>query len=239
MVETPDRGERLKVHSSVSPEKGKFLKDLVIEQNARTTLETGCCYGISGLWICEGLREVQGERHIVIDPFQTQRHRGVGIANLHRAGYGDLVEFHELPAHLALPELEKRGQVLDFAFIDGWHTFDYALVDFFFIDHMLRVGGIVALDDVNMVPLKKLTRYLLTNRNYSVHRCFVDRTEPWFGRTDRVLYHSAKRCEPVRRYLKPETAVRGIDLGIASGSTAIALIKNGDDDRRYDFHAEF
>lgn len=57
MVETPERGERLKVHSSVSPEKGRFLRDLVIERHARFTLETGCCYGISGLWICEGLRE--------------------------------------------------------------------------------------------------------------------------------------------------------------------------------------
>ncbi len=238
-VESADRAQRLKVHSSVSPEKGTFLKDLVIEAKAEVTLETGCLYGISSMWICEGLREAGGKRHIVIDPFQMKKHRGVGIANLERAGFGDVVEFFEQPGHLALPELEKRGQVIDFAFIDGWHTFDYALVDFFYIDHLLRVGGIVAIDDVNLVPLKKLMRYLLTNRHYKVLRCFADRTEPWFNRTERVLYHAGHRFESVRRHLKPETAVRGIDLGIEAGSTAIALVKVKEDDRAPDFHAEF
>jgi len=43
---------------------------------------------------------------------------------------------------------EAQGERIDFAFIDGAHTFDHVLVDFFYIDRMLNVGGIVAFDDV-------------------------------------------------------------------------------------------
>jgi len=37
-----------------------------------------------------------------------------------------------------------RGVKIDFAFVDGWHTFDYTLIDFFYIDKILRSGGLVS-----------------------------------------------------------------------------------------------
>jgi predicted O-methyltransferase YrrM len=74
---------------------------------------------------------------------------GLGLANLDRAGYARLVEFHDEPSYRALPALEAAGQRIEFAFIDGWHTFDYVMVDFFYVDRMLRVGGIVVLDDTS------------------------------------------------------------------------------------------
>lgn len=238
-VHRPDNGEPIRLHSSISADKGRFLRDIIVERRARVTLETGCAFGVSSLWICEGLREAGGERHIVIDRYQHERWDGIGFRNLREAGYGDLVELHHAPAHMALPRIEDRGQMIDFAFIDGWHTFDYALVDFFLIDRVLRVGGVVALDDTNFPSLKKLCRYILTNRHYSVHRCFVDRTEPWYDRTERILYHAGHRMERLRRHLKPETAVRVMDLGMLPGSTCIAFRKDAEDDRPADFHREF
>ena len=35
----------------------------------------------------------------------------------------------------------------DFIFIDGWHTFDYTLVDMFYADRLLRIGGYLLIDD--------------------------------------------------------------------------------------------
>lgn len=238
-VQTPDRAERIEVHSSVSPDKGRFLQGIVTELNADVTLETGCCFGVSGLWICDGLEATGGSRHIVIDPNQHDHWKSIGCNNFKDAGYEHLVEFFNLPAHLALPKLEERNQRIDFAYIDGWHTFDYALADFFFIDRLLRVGGVVALDDTNLPAVQKVCRYILTNRSYGVYRCFVDRGEPWFTRTERLLYHAGRRHQRVRRLLRPETAVPNVDLGMLAGSTCIAIRKESNDDRAWDFHRDF
>jgi len=67
-----------------------------------------------------------------------------------------------------LPELERSGQRVDFAFIDGWHTFDFTLVDFFFIDRMLKVGSVVAFDDANWLAIRKVCRFVKMNLAYSV-----------------------------------------------------------------------
>jgi hypothetical protein len=58
-----------------------------------------------------------------------------------------MIELHEAPSFQVLPKLQADGLRIDFAFIDGCHTFDYAMVDFFYIDKMLRVGGVVVFDD--------------------------------------------------------------------------------------------
>ncbi len=238
-VHTPDRGERVQLNSSISPDKGQFLQRIIRDLDARVTLETGCCFGVSGMWICDALRETGGQRHYIADPYQHEWYKGIGINNLREAGHGELVEFHEQPAHMALPRLEERGVQLDFAFIDGWHTFDYALVDFFLVDRMLKVGGVVALDDPNMIPVKKLCRYIATNRRYSVYRCFVDRVEKWFTRKERLVYHAVKRWPGLRRYFHPEMSTPHIDLGLEAGSTCIAFRKEGHDDRSWDTHADF
>ena len=39
---------------------------------------------------------------------------GIGIENLRRAGYGDIVRLIEAPSYRALSELERSGQRIDF-----------------------------------------------------------------------------------------------------------------------------
>jgi predicted O-methyltransferase YrrM len=160
--------------AATSDEDGLFLQDLVRQVDPTVTLEVGLAYGISALYICDALQLRDGTRHIAIDPYQHDNDsrwgswgNGVGMANLLRAGYGEIVQLIEKPSHLALPELEISGQKIDFAFIDGNHSFDSVLVDFFYIDNMLRVGGIIAFDDAFMPTVKKALRFIATNRHYS------------------------------------------------------------------------
>jgi len=72
----------------------------------------------------------------------------------------------EGPSHLMLPGLLERGVKLDLAFIDGWHTFDYTLLDFFYIDKMLRPGGVVLLHDQSWPSKQKVIRFIMTHRRY-------------------------------------------------------------------------
>lgn len=57
----------------------------------------------------------------------------------------------------------QEQKKFDFAFIDGWHTFDHALIDFFYVSRLLEVGGVVVFHDVDMPSINRLLRYI---RNY-------------------------------------------------------------------------
>ena len=104
---------------------------------------------------------------------------GGGLHNVKRAGFNDRYFFHEEQSQVVLPRLDAAGTRIQFALIDGWHTFDHTLVDFFFIDRMLDVGGIIVLDDVGYPSICRLCHFILANRNYStfdVVSCTPSRT---------------------------------------------------------------
>ena len=167
-------GESLRVHSGIAANEGLLLQELIWRFKSTNTLEIGLAFGVSALYICEAIEKINNARHTVIDPHQYKDPwggngwKGVGIHNLRQAGYESMVDFIDLPSYQALPQMERSGQKIDFAFIDGWHTFDYSLIDFFYIDKMLKVGGIVVFDDADWPSIRKLCRYVLMNLSYEV-----------------------------------------------------------------------
>jgi hypothetical protein len=88
---------------------------------------------------------------------------GTGSASLVFAERAVSILCNLLKRCRALAEIERSGQRVDFAFIDGWHTFDFALVDFFFIDRISSVGGVVVFDDANWPAIRKVCRFVKTN----------------------------------------------------------------------------
>src|SRR5262249_10878008 len=92
----------------------------------------------------------------IIDPYQlttvteysSDGYEGIGLLNLRRAGFEDLITFYPEPSYRCLPRLEASQETFDFAFVDGMHTFDYVFTDFFYIDKMLPVGGFIVCDVV-------------------------------------------------------------------------------------------
>jgi hypothetical protein len=67
-----------------------------------------------------------------------------------------------------IPALIKENVKLDCAFIDGWHTFDYTLVDFFLVDKILKPGGYIAFHDVYGRAKQKVINFILTHRKYRI-----------------------------------------------------------------------
>jgi hypothetical protein len=51
----------------------------------------------------------------------------------------------------------------DYIYIDGAHTFDYALVDFFCSNRVLNLGGILIFDDMWMPAIQKVATFIRTN----------------------------------------------------------------------------
>jgi predicted O-methyltransferase YrrM len=161
-------GKERKVTGAVPREDALILQEMVRFVKAKATLETGVAFGLSTLAICHALKESGSEsvHHYGVDPEQNAVHGGAAIANLKRAGLDSALELLEGPSHLMLPKLLENGVSLDLAFIDGWHTFDYTLLDFFYIDKMLRPGGVVLLHDRSWPSKHKVIRFIMTHRRY-------------------------------------------------------------------------
>lgn len=230
-------GESVKLHSHISCEQGEFLQEIIEELKPKVSIEVGLAYGISALYICEALKKLPNAHHIVIDPKQKDW-KEIGLYNLEKAGYKDIIQFHEQRSHLALPQLESQGIKIDFAFIDGYHTFDHTLIDFFCIDRLLNVGGVVVIDDTNWPSIRKVCRFIVTNRSYSVFRCLTN-TEYELSWKRRLLKQAAQIYRPVRWLLKPEYVNPDFDLGLVPQTRCIAFKKEAEDKRRWDFHREF
>ena len=216
-VNSPD-GKVIKLHSNISKEEGVFLMKIIDELKPKVTLEVGLAYGISALFICQALEKYRNVRHIIMDPSQNKIWGGIGLYNLREAGYQEIIDFHEQPSQLFLPQLENNGVKIDFAFIDGWHTFDHTLVDFFYIDKLLNVGGVVVFDDSTWPSVSKVIRYVLKNRSYTVFRCF---------KSDSFKYKIFQTFQTFKN-------MSAIGIG-----TCVALKKESEDKRKWNYHQNF
>lgn len=172
--------------SSVTFEIGTLLYDLVRALKPDKTLETGMAYGISTLFICQAHRDNGAGRHTAIDPFQEQTFKSIGLANIERAHLKDVLRFYQAPSDEVLPQLCAQHERFDFAFIDGDHHFDHALVDFFYIDKLLNLGGHVAFDDLWIPAVRRVASFVLKNKPYKLVRPSSKRRTPTWRRVLRT-----------------------------------------------------
>src|SRR5262245_32046459 len=103
------QGTTRQLHSNISSEEGAFIQQTIRHYRPQTSVEIGCAFGIASLYICEALREVGAQRHTIIDPTQNDANdwEGIGLFNLERAGYLDLVDFHGVPSYQHLSHLAQ------------------------------------------------------------------------------------------------------------------------------------
>lgn len=167
---------------------GEALHHLVRERRPKQTLETGFAFGLSTLFILQALRENGSGRHIAVDPFERTAFKGVGLANVKRAGFEDIFTCIEDYAANALPQLHREGARIDFAFIDGHHTFDQAFLDFYYCDLMMDPGAVVVFHDFSMPAVRKVVTFVLRNLDYELVVTDHARALPF----TRHLYHRVR-----------------------------------------------
>lgn len=235
-------GDSIPLHSQIPRDEGEFLQRLVRECGAQKTLEVGLAFGISALYICDALEKNAATEHHTIDPFQNNQYwQNIGLKNIERAGFADIHTHHNLLSHQAFPQIELQGHQFDFIFIDGAHNFDYVMVDFFCADRVLKDGGLLVLDDCTYDGIRKVCRYIVTNRDYSVHAALPLTSEPpnedvgiW-----RRVANIMKRYPGGRKRLKQELLQTDTELGLLPYSRCIAFRKHGDDTRHWTHHEPF
>jgi len=62
-------GKARSLDIGISQEKGEFLQEMIRGARPWVSVEVGCAYGISSLYICEALREINAAKHIIIGPY--------------------------------------------------------------------------------------------------------------------------------------------------------------------------
>ena len=246
---TPD-GRVQQIHSAISASDVKFITEALTELKPKTSLEVGLAFGVSALAMCADRPEGTAARHIIIDPFQNSYWGGIGLHNLRRAGYEGMIEFHDQPSYRVLAQLGAKGERIDFAFIDGMHTFDYVLVDFFMIDKILNIGGAVVFDDADWPSIRPVIRYVVSNLPYSVHKVLPPAARE--STTKRKIFEACLTApklllggiSTIPGMRKPMTRafggeILGIDKKLGLLGSCIMLRKNADDTRSFDHHVDF
>lgn len=161
------QGNPHRLRDEISTDNCRALYQSVLANKPKMVVEVGMAFGIATLSILTALDEVGGDGQLVsIDPNQNSEYCGVGVENVRRAGFAERHRLIERPSFLGLPQLLEEKAAIDFAYIDGWHTFDYALVDFFYLDKMLRPFGIVAFNDCGWRAVHRVIKFVRSHRHY-------------------------------------------------------------------------
>ncbi len=164
---TDTSGKKLVIHSHIFESYAEALYRAVLRVQPLVCLEVGMAFGISSLAILTALRQNGRGRLISIDPLQSSEWGGAGMDAVRRSGLRDYHTLIEQTDFKALPSLLEQGTQVEFGYVDGWHTFDYTLLDFFYIDKMLSVGGVVAFNDCGWLSVDRVLRFLKSNRKYA------------------------------------------------------------------------
>lgn len=174
--------------ASVTPGRARFIGKICSAERALTSVETGMAWGLSTLTILQALiQNGAGPRaHVVMDPAQSSKYHKAAVRAVRDVGAAEMIEFYEEPSELALPRLLAQGRRFDFAYIDGNHAFEGAFIDFFYVDRMLKPGGVFVIDDYNIHAVRLTCDFAEIYQGYTLLDENFDGVKPhkerrWFG----------------------------------------------------------
>lgn len=140
----------------------EFLTILIKEEKAQNVLEIGTSNGYSGIWLAKALKQTGGRLTTI--EFYDKR-LDVAKENFKKCGVSDIITPIKGSACTILEYLPD-DYVIDFAFVDA-NKSEY-IKYFKFIDKHLKVGGIIACDNVlsHEAKCKPFIDAINSNPNY-------------------------------------------------------------------------
>ncbi len=230
---TNSKNELIKIHSETSKKQCEFIQNIIKINNFSKSIEIGFAFGISTLAILEEVVKNKG-RHLVIDKYQNTIWGGNGVDLINQAGYSTKLDFIEEFCYVVLPSLLEKGEKFDFAYIDSTKQFDWLLVDFFYLDKLLEINGVIVFDDLNFPGIRKLLRYISQFPNYKIYSQFPENYKTSKLKKIATLLKYLPNSE---KFVKEEILKTDFELGI--NAHCVAIIKIADDKRNWDWHMKF
>jgi predicted O-methyltransferase YrrM len=99
--------------------------------------------------------------HTVISPLEEEHARIKQWGGLHGLSLNN-VRFLAGDSERLLPSLQTEP--LDLILIDGWHSFPSPFINWYFTASLLKVGGILVLDDTQLRTYHILSQFLLSEK---------------------------------------------------------------------------
>jgi predicted O-methyltransferase YrrM len=231
-VVDPD-GVQHRLHSHIDVKEGAFLSSFIGDRpEIVRTLEIGCAYGLSSLHIADAIKDRDGAFHIIIDPFQSTQWKAIGVNNLRRAGF-DFFELREEVSEFALPTIvQERKESLDLVFVDGWHTFDHTLLDLYYANMLIRVGGYIVIDDCSWRSVSKAVSYFAKYPCFEIAGGSISKGKRFYAN------HAASILRPFAELVLP-TKLYDNYYARAKYPSMVALRKVAPDTRDWDWFASF
>lgn len=155
-------GKIQKIHSAIKKDEGENIQKLMKKYDLKKCIEVGMAFGISATYILTGNK---GSSLISIDPFQSTQWENYGVKLLKEFKLEKNHKLMEEKSYIALPKIliEHGEDSFDFVFIDGWHTFEMTNIDFFYATHLIKIGGIILVDDALHSSVAQSVRFFDSN----------------------------------------------------------------------------
>jgi predicted O-methyltransferase YrrM len=167
-IKDKNESTEVKIHSAIKKDEGKNIQKIIKKYKFKKCLEIGMAFGISTSYILLSNKNVS---LMSIDPYQKDKTQwnSMGLKLIKELELDERHHYIPEKSYISMPKLLSTygEEYFDFIFIDGWHTFDYTLIDFFYADRLLRIGGVILIDDALHKGVQKFIKYIESNyKNY-------------------------------------------------------------------------
>jgi len=179
------------IKTTIGEKEGDFLLNIITKNKCKKVVEVGFADGVSAAYMLTALHNISG--HLTsIDPFETTQWKDAGTQLVKLMKMHTIHTLVQEKSHIALPELLKtHGEgSFDMVYIDGWHTFDYTLLDVFFAEKLIRLNGIIIIDQATHPGVETCVKYLNTNWKF---------LQPIAGPKNFAVYKKRKQMNVVGR----------------------------------------
>lgn len=145
-----------KLHSNINIYECIFLHYLILSINKKVKkfiniLEIGCAYGTSGMIILNAMNKYKNDPKLtysVIDPNQHKQWNSVGFYNIDNIDKKNIEKIYVIDnSYSGMKRLYESRKKYNLIFIDGGHEFKIVYSDCRYADKLLKINGIVVLDD--------------------------------------------------------------------------------------------
>lgn len=152
------------VYLSISKEQGKELVALIKEKNLKNIVEFGTSFGISTLFLAQGILETKG-KIITTELIESKAKRATD--NFKNAGVLNLVDVR---IGNAMETLKGHDEAIDLLFLDGWK--DLYLPLFNMLASNFNKQTIIYVDNANMAASKAFLKVIAETEKYQLESKF-------------------------------------------------------------------
>lgn len=155
------------VYLSISKKQGKALKKLIIDHNLKNIVEFGTSFGISTLYLAQGILKTGGA---IVTTELIESKAKKAQENFKNAGVQDLIDIRIGDAIETLKGYDKN---IDLLFLDGWK--DLYLPLFQMLAPNFNNNTIIYVDNADMSESKSFLKTIAKTNKYHFESKFDDK----------------------------------------------------------------